>query len=247
MPDNYSYSPEMAKKKAALGATRAALYGPEPDFSASAAAAAAKKGVSAQGLSELADRKALLSKYNFGHGSSYTEPSSLGTINVGGSGGGDYPAKVMSLTSGYGQALLDAFSGQGGGQEQFNFDTQQGIDMRQGLMNEIMGLLQGYGGQAREDIMQRGQALESRGMQDLVSSGLAGTTVAPTMRAGVQRGVEGDLRRLEEQLLGTRISAKTSLMQDLMNYMERRQPSITDILNMASGAVDIGGYFGGLV
>ena len=75
-------------------------------------------------------------------------------------------------------------------------------------------ILSGYGisrDAEAADIRSDWQGQATQGDQDLISSGLAGTTVRPTMRAAYQRGETADLGRLNERV-----------RRDRLGFMERR-------------------------
>lgn len=89
-------------------------------------------------------------------------------------------------------------------------------------------ILKGYeqqGQQAVADVNSAYDAAESRGAQDLVSSGLAGTTVLPSMRAGIAKQKTAAVGRLKE-----------SLLADRLGFMERRTdqyPDYSQLLQLA--------------
>jgi hypothetical protein len=87
-------------------------------------------------------------------------------------------------------------------------------------LEEAMRMLEGMGTQQRKDLAQRYRAAESVGMQDLVSRGLTGTTILPTMRMGYQREHENALGRLNESLRGQRLGVYGQLSGDLAGAMQ---------------------------
>jgi len=93
---------------------------------------------------------------------------------------------------------------------------------------DVMGELQGSGAQEYADIGSRMRSSQAAGAQDLVSRGLAGTTVMPTMRAGYARQAEGDYGRLADRLRTQRTSAMAGLSGDTLGFMERREDEYPD-------------------
>ena len=160
-------------------------------------------------------------------------------IPVSSSSSGGYPKGYYSMSGSQGQAAVNYMYNQQqaiqNAMKAYDQSTQAGISGRTGLLNDVMSMMSNLGMQEREDISGRATNRFSDIRQDLVSSGLAGTTILPTARMGVARDQEAEYRRLNEMLLGQQIGAKTSLMQDLFGYIERRGPSYSDIMNLAGG------------
>jgi len=98
--------------------------------------------------------------------------------------------------------------------------------------------IKGMGGQQRQDIATQWQGARSRGAQGLVSSGLSGTTVAPTMQAAYTRGEMGDVGRLRDRLQMLRLG-----------WMGQRQdvgpnmPLLAQGSQLAGGAAGSGGMY----
>ena len=104
---------------------------------------------------------------------------------------------------------------------------------------EILQGLEGMGDQSRADIKSRWSGQATQGYQDLVSRGLTGTTVAPSLAAGYERGKSADLNRLDETLRAQKFG-----------FMERRTDAQPDMglyaqMAMAQGAAGSGGDYGG--
>jgi hypothetical protein len=70
---------------------------------------------------------------------------------------------------------------------------------------EMLDLVMNMGAQGKSDIESSWGAAEGRGMQDLVSSGLYGSTNAPSMRQSYTRGKSADLGRLMDRLRMARL------------------------------------------
>lgn len=91
-----------------------------------------------------------------------------------------------------------------------------------------MEMLDGAGAQQTKDIDAQFQGLASRTGQDMVSRGLAGTTVGPSMQAGVERERAGAQGRLQESLTNQRLQTDANLTQDQLGFMERRTDAYPD-------------------
>lgn len=94
--------------------------------------------------------------------------------------------------------------------------------------DRAMQNLEGAGTQQRADLNTQYDALGSRTGQDLVSRGLAGTTIAPSMQAGVERERAGARGRLDETLLNQRLQTDANLSADTLSFMERRTDAYPD-------------------
>lgn len=92
----------------------------------------------------------------------------------------------------------------------------------QQMYDRNMGMLRDRGKQEAADIRSGWANRETQGMQDLVGRGLAGTTIAPTMKAGYQRNMNADLGRLDERLRSEMVGYDTSMTGRMLDFMERR-------------------------
>ncbi len=75
----------------------------------------------------------------------------------------------------------------------------------------VLGELEGLGDQSRSDINRRYDELAGQQGQDLIARGMRGTSIAPTMRAGLERERSGDLGRLDEQIRRERLGTRERL------------------------------------
>jgi len=98
---------------------------------------------------------------------------------------------------------------------------QRVLTAAQGRYDTGMGMLEGAGKQEEADIKSRWGSEANRGMQDLITRGLTGTTIAPTMRMGYQRQQEAELGRLQQSLLEQRLGYHSQLSGDVLNYMSQ--------------------------
>lgn len=82
--------------------------------------------------------------------------------------------------------------------------------------------LQGLGDQEKADTSQRYKNLASQNTQDMVSRGLTGTTIMPTMRQGIAREESDALSRVNERLQRERLNYDASLSGDALSAQERQ-------------------------
>jgi hypothetical protein len=99
----------------------------------------------------------------------------------------------------------------------------------QGLLTEQKGM----GEQEAKDIRSTYSGLATQGQQDLVSRGLAASTIAPTMQAGYARRETAELGRLGDRLREQRLG-----------IMERRSDTYPDLGQLQSLAGMVGSYGG---
>ena len=100
-----------------------------------------------------------------------------------------------------------------------------------------MKLLEGMGETAKQDIEREFQGRSTQANQDLVSRGLTGTTVAPTVQAGITRAKTQEQGRLAEQLRREQIG---NIAQE-QAFRERFAPPEMDLGFLANL---LGGRFG---
>jgi len=152
-----------------------------------------------------------MAKYNYSQVSSGEAGG-----NVKGWSGGSYGYWDANRIGSYGSAKFVPFSQQPirtqlqasnpaqQNRQQLINQTQTAIDeSKQANLdryNQALGNLEGVGTQGRADINQRFDSSRSAVNQNLIDSGLASTTVLPTMRQGVERNRTSALNRLESGL-----------------------------------------------
>lgn len=84
-----------------------------------------------------------------------------------------------------------------------------------------MDLLSGLGTQEKRDIDESYQKLGAVNQQDMVNRGLTGTTIMPTMRAGVERERQDALSRVNERLQREKLMTDAGLSGDALGAQER--------------------------
>ncbi len=78
------------------------------------------------------------------------------------------------------------------------------------LYGQAQQQLQGYGQSQRDTLQASYQSALGMGMQSLASSGLAGTTIAPSMRMGYMRQYQQALNSLHDSLSQARLGAMST-------------------------------------
>lgn len=104
--------------------------------------------------------------------------------------------------------------------------------------------LEGLGVQEGADIATQYAGLQSRSGQDMVSRGLTGTTIAPTMRSGIQRQETDAQGRLASRLKREKLAILPNLQSQRLNFMERRedvQPDYNQLIQLAQMQGTAGG------
>lgn len=100
---------------------------------------------------------------------------------------------------------------------QYNADQQQRYDQIIQGFDSIISQSANFSTQTGLDVAANYQGFNSQIQQDLVSRGLGGTTIAPTMALGVQREHEAAQNRLRDQL----IRQQADLQGNKLGFMER--------------------------
>ena len=138
------------------------------------------------------------------------------------------------------------------------------------MYNQVLGQVDKMGHQERRDIESRYHDASTKGHQDLVSRGFAGTTVLPTMKMGYRREANEQQGRLNDRLAALRATATQSTLgaqlgaqQQIglaraqattnnsgaqLGFMERRNDTGPDFSQLATLAQGMGsGGYGGNV
>lgn len=109
-----------------------------------------------------------------------------------------------------------------------------------------MGMWEGYGQQQAKDIAQSYAARGGSIMQQLHSSGLGGSTVAPSMMLGNEREKQDALARLGEQITSQKFGAYSQLTGDqataIQHYMQleaQAAPTWSDVAQAARSGSDM--------
>jgi hypothetical protein len=134
----------------------------------------------------------------------------------------DKPFQVNGSYYQYRNGALTAVNAEGQTQaETITSQAQQAQDdAKQANEQRYQEILEGYqnlGNQAGADISRLYQGMRATGYQDLVSRGLAGTTIAPTMNMAYAREETNAQARLQEQV-----------RREQLGFMERRTDAYPD-------------------
>ena len=165
-----------------------------------------------------------------------------GGMGGGGVGGGGFGSRIGSRLSENRPRLweniqanrprLANFLGGGGGGGQ-----GQAITLDEAALPNYMdyyGLVEGLGDQAKKDIRQDWGNFQSAGQQDLVSRGLAGTTMRTGVSQAATKGMSTNIARLNESLRREQMGA---MLQGLQ-FRERQNIGMADpsiLMNLATG------------
>jgi hypothetical protein len=84
-----------------------------------------------------------------------------------------------------------------------------------------MDLLNGLGDQEKRDVTESYQKLGAANQQDMTNRGLTGTTIMPTMRAGIERERQDALSRVNERLQREQLMTDAGLSGDALGAQER--------------------------
>jgi hypothetical protein len=107
-----------------------------------------------------------------------------------------------------------------------------------------METLAGLSNQEQIDLQRQYANLQSRGLQDLTSRGLTGTTLTPLMAQGYQRQYGQASNRLNDTLTREKMDYQTRLSGDVLNFMERptqNYPYLQELAGLASQLGQMGG------
>lgn len=147
---------------------------------------------------------ALLKNYNQAYGDAKNANQTMYNNVLGGYG--DLESKVGGQYNTLSNNVLDSYKQNGQG-------LLAGYNQR---YNDAMSNLAGAGAQETADINQSAQAQGANIQQGLVNSGLAGTTVAPTLAIGNEKNKQAELGRLNESLRQQRLSTMAGLSGDTL-------------------------------
>jgi hypothetical protein len=143
----------------------------------------------------------------------YITPRNLTPGYNSGGGYSGFGKKVPGYEGGFG-----GFSGYGPSSVPVSYktygtataDTGGAPNMGQ-LYGDVMKQLRGFGNAQQAGLRQEYLNAMGRGQQSLASSGLAGTTIAPSMRMGYMQAYGNSLNNLNQQLTAQRIGAQSQL------------------------------------
>ena len=194
------------------------------------------------------------SVYNIPGGRSGGSVTTYNTPSAGVTGG------LQSLVDQYNRAYGEARSANEARYQQALQTTRGGYDTSRGEVaggyDAALGTLGSMSGQRQADI--RGASAQSQAsmMQRLSRQGLSGTTIAPTMKMGIQREEQSSLNRLADliaqQTAGLQTQRGTALggletqrTGALTGLMERRTDAYPDLGSLQSIIAGVGSQYGG--
>lgn len=121
-----------------------------------------------------------------------------------------------------------------------------------GVQRQMLGAVGQETGQRAADIRSEAYGEQANIMQQLARQGMGGTTIAPTMRAGVKRGMNEELNRLADAMLGRKLGVMGQMAAPRrgteLGIMERRTDRYPDpnLLVSLATALGQGGAGGGI-
>lgn len=107
---------------------------------------------------------------------------------------------------------------------------------------DVMNSMEGMNQQAASDIRTDYDAMADSQAQKLRNAGLAGTTVMPTMIAGVEKQKQAQLNRLNEATMAQKTNALAGLEGDTLKFQENRNDVYPDTSLYASLLQNAGKY-----
>lgn len=168
--------------------------------------------------------------------------TSAGTVAGGGWGGAGTGGQISSamerLATSYGKAYGEAKTANEQRYRAMVKLAEQDYKRKALVQRRMLGAVGQTTGQRAADIRAEGAGEQANIMQQLARQGMAGTTVAPTLREGVRRGTSEKLNRLADQMLGTRLGVMRDIAgQDrskILGIMERRTDAYPNQALLAS-------------
>jgi hypothetical protein len=113
------------------------------------------------------------------------------------------------------------------------------------LYSQALQGIQGYGNAEKNDLYQNYQNALGGGMQSLASSGLAGTSIAPSMKMGYMKQYQNALNTLSQQLQQTTLGAQQTFglggigLQQGQEGLNLQQQSITNQLALGQRSLNL--------
>ena len=90
--------------------------------------------------------------------------------------------------------------------DQYNQAFQQAKAANEAKYQEALGVVGTNTGQQRADVLSQYQGQRANAMQQLARVGMANTTIAPTLQAGIQREQQVALNRVSDQAMQARLA-----------------------------------------
>ena len=88
---------------------------------------------------------------------------------------------------------------------QYQQQFQQAKAANEAKYQQALGVVGTNTGQQRADVLSQYQGQRANAMQQLARVGMANTTIAPTLQAGIQREQQGALNRVSDQAMQARL------------------------------------------
>ncbi len=114
------------------------------------------------------------------------------------------------------------------------YDTM--MPQYQARTDRAMGMVEQMGVQQRKDINERYSSMASNQASDMKARGMAGTTVMPSMAAGVERERSGALGRLDETLMQNRLNVYGQYSGQQLGYQQQAMGNMDATYQNMAGA-----------
>ena len=173
------------------------------------------------------------------------------TVKMTEEGVGGYRGNIVD--AGGSQGAADALTPEGlYGEYQKNYEEAKAAnearyaELQQGyagLEAEMMGLTEGQGQSARNRIAEGQESLVGQGMQDLVTSGLYGTSLQQGVRTGAARVAGEQNLALDESLAQQKLGILGNVRGNALGMVERREDTYPD-MNMLLQLAQMYGNYG---
>jgi hypothetical protein len=112
------------------------------------------------------------------------------------------------------------------------------------LYNDTMTGLEGMGDAARKDVNTGYNRAFSHSMQGLVNSGMANSTILPSVSLNNARQRTDSLNSLNEMLRREKLGYMNNITNNKLNFMERREDTYPDLNLYTSLMNNYGNYMG---
>lgn len=165
------------------------------------------------------------------------DPNSWNNGGVGtGGGGGGYPDPATLLQQ-MNQQYQNSYNEAKTANEQRYNQGMQGWDA---LTNKTMRASRNIGNARAGELNRQFDALRGGAQQGLVDRGMAGSTIAPSVNAGIERQRGYALNDLNDQNAARRVGLMAQMGQGKLGFLERRQDSYPDMGQFAQLAMAMG-------
>lgn len=159
-----------------------------------------------------------------------------GGVGTGGGGGGGYPDPATLLQQMNRQYQNSYNEAKAANEQRYN----QGMQGWDTLTRQTMRANRNIGNARAGELNRQFDALRGGAQQGLVDRGMAGSTIAPSVNAGIERQRGYALNDLNDQNAARRVGLMAQMGQGKLGFLERRQDSYPDMGQFAQLAMAMG-------